>query len=125
MTDLDAAWNHEATKLWGTDHLDKGSTNTPRHQGFAAGYAAASVEVTDLKALFDLQYTRMAEATALWRLAHPGNDDIAPDLGALITWLMGRARIVVCSCALQSDDPYYYAHDQWCTARIAMVGIPD
>jgi hypothetical protein len=44
----------------------------------------------ELERLFELQRTRSAEATALWRAAHPGNDNVIPDLDELLTWLMSR-----------------------------------
>jgi hypothetical protein len=45
----------------------------------------------DLNALFELQYTRMTEASALWRAEAPEERrNVMPDLGALLTWLMER-----------------------------------
>lgn len=49
-------------------------------------------EATELRALFDLQWTRMQEAIALWRAEVPAERELLmPDLGALLTWLMHRA----------------------------------
>jgi hypothetical protein len=49
--------------------------------------------VPEYRALFDLQHKRMAEATALWRAEDPEKRELVmPDLGALLTWLMERAR---------------------------------
>lgn len=46
----------------------------------------------DLRALFDLQQTRMDEAIARWRAEDPTNREyVLPDLGALLTWLMAEA----------------------------------
>lgn len=45
-------------------------------------------ESQELVRLFELQQTRMTEATLAWRLAHPGNDDVLPDLGDVLTWLL-------------------------------------
>ena len=42
----------------------------------------------ELDALFDLQWKRMGEATKAWQEAHPGKDDVWPDLGDLLTWLL-------------------------------------
>lgn len=45
---------------------------------------------SDHEALFDLQWTRMREATKAWQKAHPGNDLVWPDLGELLTWLLSQ-----------------------------------
>lgn len=42
----------------------------------------------EMNSLFELQWTRMREATDLWRHHNPGNDLVMPDLGKLLTWLM-------------------------------------
>jgi hypothetical protein len=48
-------------------------------------------EVEDHRALFDLQWRRMGEATALWRAEAPEERAlIMPDLGALLEWLIDR-----------------------------------
>jgi hypothetical protein len=48
-------------------------------------------EVVDMRALFDLQWRRMAEATARWRAEDPGARALVmPDLGDLLQWLMGE-----------------------------------
>ena len=44
----------------------------------------------ELEQLFDLQHRRIVKADELWRAAHPGNDNIVPDLGRLIDWLLDR-----------------------------------
>ncbi len=44
-------------------------------------------ENKEIQALFDLQHTRMKEATRLWQDA-TGKHDILPDLGDLLTWLL-------------------------------------
>ena len=36
--------------------------------------------------------TRMGEATALWHQGNPGKENILPDLGTLLQWLMEEAR---------------------------------
>lgn len=46
-------------------------------------------ENAELNALFDLQHTRMAEATQLWR-RETGRENVSPDLGRLLEWLMER-----------------------------------
>jgi hypothetical protein len=43
----------------------------------------------DLEAIFQLQWTRMGEATKLWQ-EETGRDDTWPDLGDLLEWLMER-----------------------------------
>jgi len=50
---------------------------------------AVEQENADLNSLFELQWTRMAEATKLWREA-TGRHDVSPDLGDLLKWLMDR-----------------------------------
>lgn len=55
-------------------------------------------ELEELRRLIDLQHERTQEADGLWRLAHPGSDDVIPDLGELVSWLMReatRARVLV------------------------------
>lgn len=52
---------------------------------------AAEREREELQALIDLQHKRVVEANRLWRVAHPGNDLVMPDLGRLVEWLMSRA----------------------------------
>ena len=49
----------------------------------------AKLELQDLESLFDLQHSRVTEATKLWQAAHD-KPDILPDLGTLIEWLMQR-----------------------------------
>jgi hypothetical protein len=54
-----------------------------------SGTAAALSEVADLRALFAMQWDRMAEATARWRAEDPeARALIMPDLGDLLQWLM-------------------------------------
>jgi hypothetical protein len=49
-------------------------------------------EVTELRALFDLQFTRMGDATARWRAKDPDTRALVlPDLGNLLQWLMADA----------------------------------
>jgi len=50
----------------------------------------AGVRIAELEALFDLQQTRMAEATRMWQEAM-GKQDVLPDLGDLLAWLMARS----------------------------------
>lgn len=57
----------------------------------------ARADVADYEALFDLQWKRTGEATALWRAEAPEERALTmPDLGDLLVWLMARgpARIV-------------------------------
>lgn len=48
--------------------------------------------VEGFEALFELQHQRSVEATRQWRIAHPGNDLVMPDLGSLLTWLLEDRR---------------------------------
>lgn len=55
--------------------------------------AAARQELRELRALFDLQWRRMGEATQMWRAERPEERALTlPDLGDLLGWLMGEAR---------------------------------
>jgi multidrug efflux pump subunit AcrA (membrane-fusion protein) len=60
------------------------------HATGQASVAAKDAEIVEMEALFDLQQTRMEEATVAWRAAHPGNDTTLPDLGELLKWLLAR-----------------------------------
>ena len=53
---------------------------------------AALADMAELRALFDLQYTRMTEATQRWREESRAEwAQVLPDLGELLAWLMRRA----------------------------------
>lgn len=56
-------------------------------RGALAPVAAIVAENIELNRLFDLQQTRMAEATNRWREA-TGNHEILPDLGNLLEWML-------------------------------------
>lgn len=45
----------------------------------------------DLERLFALQHTRVRAAEAAWRNEHPGKENVLPDLGTLVEWLMKKA----------------------------------
>jgi hypothetical protein len=64
----------------------------------------AASTITEYDQLFDLQWKRMGEATTAWRAAHPGKDDVQPDLGTLLTWLLDRIRTADAYCCAK-DDP--------------------
>ena len=49
----------------------------------------AEEEVKELQAVFDLQQTRMGKGTKMWRIA-TGKNDVLPDLGDLLDWLMDQ-----------------------------------
>lgn len=73
----------------------------------------AQKERDDLQRLFDLQHTRMVEATHAWRAANPGNDNVLPDLGKLLAWLLKERReaqeaIVVMKGALGDNCVYHW-----------------
>jgi hypothetical protein len=57
----------------------------------------------ELKRLFDIQWSRMLEADAIWREAHPGKELVIPDLGALLTWLL-EERHRLLGLELGTDD---------------------
>ena len=51
-------------------------------------------ELAGYTALFDLQQTRMQTATALWQQEAPDERaNVWPDLGVLLTWLLGYKHI--------------------------------
>jgi chromosome segregation ATPase len=45
-------------------------------------------ELAEINRIFELQRKRTHEADELWRAAHPGKENVRPDLGDLINWLM-------------------------------------
>lgn len=52
----------------------------------------AEEDVTDIRLLFEIQQTRMREATERWRAEDPeARAQVLPDLGALLRWLMDDA----------------------------------
>ena len=74
------------------------------------GEQAPCPNCAELEALFALQRTRTAEATAAWREA-TGRHDVSPDLGDLLAWLLREraeaeemvAELVAEACG-QADD---------------------
>ena len=59
-----------------------------------SGYKAAmsyetwlEMELSEHRALFQLQHRRMKKATEMWQEA-TGENDVQPDLGVLLDWLM-------------------------------------
>ena len=57
-----------------------------------AQVGALLAEVDETRALFDMQWTRMRRATELWRAESLDERAlVAPDLGALLDWLMEQA----------------------------------
>lgn len=73
----------------GEAHGDGGSASQP---GRADELNQLRADNADYRALFDVQWDRMAEATARWRSESPDlRALIMPDLEALLTWLMGQA----------------------------------
>ena len=48
-------------------------------------------ENRDLNRLFQMQHKRVFHADNLWREAHPGNENVIPDLGELVEWLVKKA----------------------------------
>jgi hypothetical protein len=51
-----------------------------------------AAELADLRALFELQWTRSREADARWRAEDPeARANVWPDLGVLLKWLMDDA----------------------------------
>lgn len=88
-------WSLDDARARGQHSLTWEPGSVPRHVSDFATFAARDrafliAEVDELQALFDLQWTRMGEATELWRAANPGNELVMPDLGNLLTWLMAQ-----------------------------------
>lgn len=72
--------------------------------------ASFATEAHELNSLFDLQHRVSFEATEMWRKAHPGNEVVIPDLGALLDWFMGivaKAVQVVAAQEAWCDAPNY------------------
>lgn len=42
----------------------------------------------EFESLFDIQHKRMCEAVKIWHSAHPDKQNVIPDLGALLEWLL-------------------------------------
>jgi hypothetical protein len=55
---------------------------------------AARAEAAELQSLFDLQRKRMDAARALWQQAHPDKENVWPDLGDLLAWLMQERAVL-------------------------------
>ena len=55
---------------------------------------AAWAEAAELQALFGLQRTRMDAARALWQEAHPEKENVCPDLGDLLAWLIEERAVL-------------------------------
>lgn len=77
------------------------------------------VTCKEYKALFDLQHTRMGEATKVWQ-KETGKHDTFPDLGDLLDWLLAsRAAspdlLEACKFVLETekDWPYYETRDNF------------
>lgn len=61
-------------------------------QRLRAKLEALQAEVDELRTLFDLQWTRMQAASAVWRKEAPEQRaGVTPDLGTLLEWLLRRA----------------------------------
>lgn len=75
---------------------DAGAAVTATKAGHAAlrlfGHIdALAAENLELNQLFDMQWKRTGEVTALWRAEAPAERElILPDLGKLLTWLMSQ-----------------------------------
>lgn len=66
--------------------------NAPLYGRDLEALTRAAAETGELRALFDLQRTRMGEATTRWRAEAPEvRNPASPDLGALLKWLMDDA----------------------------------
>jgi hypothetical protein len=65
-------------------------------------------ENADLRALFEMQWRRMGEATDRWRAEDPeARALVMPDLGDLLQWLMGdadRLRTTLGAIAAYADE---------------------
>jgi len=83
----------DGDKRWIIDQLvvSEATCQSLREQSsrWEAQALEAGVRIAELEALFALQQTRMAEATHMWQEA-TGKQDLLPDLGDLLAWLMVR-----------------------------------
>lgn len=85
--------------------------------------------VKELQALADLQHTRTIVADKLWREAHPGNELVMPDLGALIDWLRARAEKAESKLAAEQGRTLHLRRLLWsrhgqsnCLCRLLLRG---
>lgn len=108
-TDRDLAWLYGILVGWEDEDAESGGTidqlaarmhwnpdDVARLRRLRAAVTAfdlnTAAELADLKVLFELQRTRMGEATARWRAEDPqARARIMPDLGDLLRWLMDDA----------------------------------
>jgi hypothetical protein len=86
-----------------------------------AALEKAQRDAADLQALFDLQWTRMSEATKLWREA-TGRHDVSPDLGDLLKWLMYRGALRE-KCPVCGDGGCSNCRIDLATKRIAELQL--
>jgi hypothetical protein len=64
-----------------------------------------AAELTELRALFQLQWTRSREADARWRAEDPeARANVWPDLGVLLKWLMDDADQARAELAIATRD---------------------
>jgi hypothetical protein len=84
-------------------------------------------EVTELRALFGLQWRRMGEATERWRAEDPeARALVMPDLGDLLQWLMAnrdRLQAELDAAAAERDDALSQLDDAQC--RLADLEASD
>lgn len=50
-------------------------------------------DIVKMQRLLDLQQTRMTEAVSFWHENHPGKENILPDLGDLLHWLIEKSKV--------------------------------
>lgn len=84
-----------------------------------------SERLIDLEHLFELQQTRMTEATKAWRI-ETGRTRVLPDLGVLLKWLLDRhydqqRRIEELEDIEREFDNHMWAHED----EYDEDGIPD
>ena len=69
-----------------------GHGSTEHHEGTPCEACDYLDTAQETRALFEVQYRRMTEATAMWRAEAPEERELVqPDLGSLLEWLMARA----------------------------------
>jgi hypothetical protein len=113
---MDAAeWKAEADRSWVALKciygalMDAGSVRLPDLApgiDLATPVRALADEAAELRAIFNLQRTRMADATEWWRIAHPGEGKASPDLGDLLGWLMDEVSRLMHERDASSEHAY-------------------
>ncbi len=87
LTEIDRAIAAAKTQFAAAEALGR-----PTAEALIGAAEVLRWELAEMQRLFDLQWKRTQEADALWRAEDPQARALtSPDLGVLISWLMGKA----------------------------------